>query len=38
MGTVNKYKPKPANVEKLTQYLNKVNNKIVKKVLYKYGK
>jgi len=35
MGTVKtKYKPKPANVEKLTQYLNKVNNKTAKKVLY----
>lgn len=33
MGTVKKYKPKPANVKKLTQYLNKVNNKPKKKLL-----
>ena len=35
MGAVKKkYKPKAANVKKLTQYLNKTNNKIQKKVLY----
>ena len=33
MGTVKKYKPKQANVQKLTQYLNKAN-KTKKKVLY----
>ena len=38
MGAVkSKYKPKPANVEKLTQYLNKANNNMPKKLLYKYG-
>lgn len=35
MGTVRKkYKPKAANVKKLSQYLNKANNKNKKKVLY----
>lgn len=34
MGTIKKYKPKPKNVEKLTKYLNKTNNKNKKKVLY----
>ena len=35
MGTLKKkYKPKTVNVKKLTQYLNKMNNKTTKKVLY----
>ncbi len=34
MGTIKKYKPKEKNVKKLTQYLNKTNNKRIKKVLY----
>ena len=34
MGTIKKYKPKAANVKKLSQYLNKTNNKKSKKVLY----
>ena len=35
MGTVRKkYKPKEQNVKKLSQYLNKTNNKNKKKVLY----
>lgn len=33
MGTVKKYKPKQKNVQKLVQYLTKVNNKMVKKLL-----
>jgi len=41
MGIVRKkvgsYKPKQSNVTKLTEYLNKINNKTKKKVLYKYG-
>jgi len=38
MGVIKKkYKPKQENVKKLTQYLNKTNNKTIKKVLYKYG-
>tara|TARA_R110000772_G_scaffold148681_1_gene259256 strand:- start:25 stop:156 length:132 start_codon:yes stop_codon:yes gene_type:complete len=35
---VGSYKPKQDNVIKLTEYLQKINNKIGNKVLYKYGK
>lgn len=42
MGTIRKkvgsYKPKEKNIEKLTKYLEKINNKNVKKLLYQYGK
>lgn len=35
MGSLRKkYKPKAENVKKLAQYLNKADNKKIKKVLY----
>jgi len=34
---VGSYKPKQDNVIKLTKYLKNINNKIAKKVLYRYG-
>ena len=33
---VGSYKPKQDNVLKLTQYLNSIDNKLTRKVLYKY--
>ena len=34
---VGSYKPKQDNVIKLTQYLENIDNKLSKKVLYNYG-
>jgi hypothetical protein len=39
MGALNKdYKPKEGNIKKLESFLSKLDNKIQKKLLYRYGK
>ena len=39
MGVVSKgYKPKVSNIKKLETFLNKLDNKTQKKLLYRYGK